>query len=78
MVPKRLRDALGMGPGTELEILAIDDRLEIEVQRPRATLDDGPDGCPLVDAPDARRRTTHDVRSWRLRLQDPDDRGADR
>lgn len=78
VVPERLRDALGMGPGTELEILAVDDRLEIEVPRPRATLVDGPDGLPLVDAPDARRLSTQDVRSWRLCLQDPEDRGADR
>ena len=78
MVPKRLRDALGMSPGTELEILAVDDRLEVEVPRPRATLVDGPDGLPLVVAPDARRLSTEDVRSWRMSLQNPDDRGADR
>jgi AbrB family looped-hinge helix DNA binding protein len=78
VVPKRLRDALGMSPGTELEILAVDDRLEVEVPRPRATLVDGPDGLPLVVAPDARRLSTEDVRSWRMSLQDPDDRGADR
>jgi len=78
VVPKRLRDALGMDPGAELEILAVDNRLEIELPRPRATLVEGPDGRPLVDAPGARPLSTEDVRSWRLRLQDPDDRGADR
>ncbi|MGI8730701.1 MAG: AbrB/MazE/SpoVT family DNA-binding domain-containing protein [Solirubrobacteraceae bacterium] len=77
VVPKRLRDALGMSPGTELEILAVDNRLEIEMPQPRARLVDGPDGLPLVDAPDARGLTTQDVRSWRLRLQDPEDRFAD-
>lgn len=77
VVPKRLRDALNMNPGTELEILAVDNRLEIEVPRPRATLVEGPDGRPLVDAPDARGLSTQDVRSLRLRLQDPDDRLTD-
>lgn len=77
VVPKRLRDALNMNPGTELEILAVDNRLEIEVPRPQATLIDGPDGLPLVDAPDARGVSTQDVRSLRLRLQDRDDRFTD-
>lgn len=45
VVPKLLRDALNMNPGTELEILAVDNRLEIEVPRPQATLVDGPDAC---------------------------------
>lgn len=56
----------------------MDNRLEIEVPRPRAKLVDGPDGRPLVEAPGARPLSTEDVRSWRLRLQAPDDRGADR
>ncbi len=77
VVPKSLRDALNMNPGTELEIVAVDNRLEIEVPRPQATLVDGPDGLPLVDAPDARGVSTQAVRSSRLRLQDPDDRLAD-
>lgn len=77
VVPKSLRDALNMNPGTELEIVAVDNRLEIEVPRPRATLVDGPDGRPLVDAPDAGGLSTQDVRSLRLRLQDPDDRLTD-
>lgn len=77
VVPKLLREALNMNPGIELEILVVDNRLEIEVPRPQATLVDGPDGLPLVDAPDARGVSTLDVRSSRLRLQDPDDRLTD-
>lgn len=75
VVPKRLRVALGLAPGTELEILAVDDRLEIDVPRPPATLVDRPDGLPLIDSPGAGRLTTDDIRAWRLRLQDPGDRG---
>lgn len=77
VVPKRLRDALGMTPGTELEILAVDDRLEIEVPRASATLVDGPDGRQLVDAPNAGHVSTEDIGLWRRRLQDPGDRGSD-
>jgi len=60
----------GEGPGErgEFAFLAVDNRLEIEVPRPQATLVDGPDGLPLVDAPDARGVSTQAVRSSRLRL----------
>lgn len=67
-----------MLPGTELEIIAVDDRLEIEVPRTCATLVDGPDGRSLIHAPAGGRLNTEAVRAWRLRLQDPRDRGDDR
>lgn len=78
VLPKRLRDALGLAPGTALEVQGVDDRLDIDVTRSRATLVDGPDGRPLIDSPGAGRLTTDDIRAWRLRLQDPGDRGDDR
>jgi len=46
-VPKPLRDQLGFVPGTELEIQAVDGRLEVAVPS-RVRLEDGPQGARFV------------------------------
>jgi AbrB family looped-hinge helix DNA binding protein len=43
VVPKRLRDQLGFTPGTELEVEAVDGRLEIAVPS-RVRVEEGPRG----------------------------------
>lgn len=75
-MPKALRDALRLDPGTELEIVAVDNRLEIEASRPPARIVEGSGGRPVISAPGAAL-STDDVRHWRQRLQDPVDRGVD-
>ena len=47
VVPKALRDQLGFVPGTELEIQAVDGRLEVAVPS-RVRLEDGPHGARFV------------------------------
>jgi AbrB family looped-hinge helix DNA binding protein len=49
VVPKPLRDALGLAPHTVLEIEAIDGRLEITPDAPPAEIVTGPNG-PVVAA----------------------------
>jgi AbrB family looped-hinge helix DNA binding protein len=44
VVPKRLREELGFGPGTELELTAVDGRLEVSVPS-RVRVDEGPYGA---------------------------------
>ena len=46
-MPKPLRDQLGFVPGTELEIQAVDGRLEVAVPS-RVRLEDGPPGARFV------------------------------
>lgn len=46
-MPKALRDQLGLAPGTELELQAIDGRLEITVPS-RVRVEDGPQGVRFV------------------------------
>jgi AbrB family looped-hinge helix DNA binding protein len=51
VVPKRLRDQLGLSAGTELELDAVDGRLEITVPS-RVRVEQGPRGLRFVaDAP---------------------------
>jgi AbrB family looped-hinge helix DNA binding protein len=47
VVPKALRDELGFGPGTELELEAVDGHLEISVPS-RVRLETGPHGLRFV------------------------------
>ena len=61
VVPKPLRDELGFQPGTELEMAAVDGRLEISVPS-RVRVEDGPHGPRLV-ADDAEPLTATDVRA---------------
>jgi AbrB family looped-hinge helix DNA binding protein len=43
VVPKQLRDSLGFTPGTELEVQAVDGRLEVAVPS-RVRVEEGPHG----------------------------------
>ena len=43
VVPKPLREELGLAPGTELELDAVDGRLEVTIPS-RVRLEDGPHG----------------------------------
>ena len=52
VVPKRLRDELGFAPGAELELSAVDGRLEVAVPS-RVRVEDGPHGVRFVaETPD--------------------------
>lgn len=48
VVPKALRDALGLDAGGELELSVRDGRLEAEVAPARVHLEQGPDGLRAV------------------------------
>jgi AbrB family looped-hinge helix DNA binding protein len=61
VVPKPLRDELGFRPGSELELAAVDGRLEVSVPS-RVRIEDGPHGPRLV-ADDAEPLTAADVRA---------------
>jgi AbrB family looped-hinge helix DNA binding protein len=60
VVPKPLRDELGITPGTPLELDLVDDHLELSPPRRPPTIVDGPNG-PLV-APTGTPITDEDVR----------------
>jgi AbrB family looped-hinge helix DNA binding protein len=47
VVPKPLRDLLGFAPGTELELDAVDGRLEVAVPS-RVRVEEGPHGVRLA------------------------------
>ena len=47
VVPKLLREQLGFSPGTELEIDAVDGRLEVAVPS-RVRVEEGPQGARFV------------------------------
>jgi AbrB family looped-hinge helix DNA binding protein len=47
VIPKPLRDQLGFGPGAELELQAVDGRLEVTVPS-RVRVADGPHGVRFV------------------------------
>jgi AbrB family looped-hinge helix DNA binding protein len=64
VVPKRIREELGFTPGTELELDAVDGRLEVIVPS-RVRVEDGPRGIRFADAPGAaadRKLSARDVR----------------
>jgi AbrB family looped-hinge helix DNA binding protein len=60
VVPKALRERLGFVAGTELEIEAVDGRLEVAVPS-RVSVEDGPHG-PRFVAEDADPLTAEQVR----------------
>ena len=53
VVPKAIRDELGFSPGTELELDAVDGRLEVAVPG-RVRIEEGPRGLRLVTDADER------------------------
>ncbi len=60
VVPKPLRDLLGFSAGTELEVEAVDGRLEV-IAPSRVRVEEGPHGPHFVAA-DARPLSTAEVR----------------
>lgn len=60
VVPKPLREELGFTAGTELDLTAVDGRLEVTVPS-RVRVEDGPHGLRF-DAEDAGRLTVAEVR----------------
>jgi AbrB family looped-hinge helix DNA binding protein len=61
VVPKALRDELGFTAGTELDVEAVDGRLEVRVPS-RVRIEDGPYGPRLVAEGDEPRLTVEQVR----------------
>ncbi len=53
MVPKRLREQLGFAAGTELELRAVDEHLEVTIPS-RVRVEDGPRGARFVADTDRR------------------------
>ena len=62
VVPKSLRDELGFGAGTELELAAVNGALEVRVPS-RIRVEDGPHGLRFV-ADDAVELTDEQVREF--------------
>lgn len=60
VVPKPLRDELGFAPGTELELDAVDGRLEVSAPS-RVRIEEGPHG-PRFTAQGAEQITAAQVR----------------
>ncbi len=60
VVPKALREELGFAPGTELELSAVDGRLEVVVPS-RVAVEDGPHGLRF-SAPVEAALTVQEVR----------------
>ena len=69
LVPKHLRDELGLSPGTPLEIDVVDGHLELSAEHAPAKMAEGPNG-PMVDngtplTDEEVRRTLEAVRERR-------------
>jgi len=60
VIPKSLREALGLSAGTELDIVAVDGHLEVAIPS-RVSVDEGPHGVRFV-AQTSERLTAQDVR----------------
>ena len=61
VVPKALREQLGFAPGIELDVQAIDGRLEVRVPS-RVRIEEGPHGPRLVPEGDEPPLTVERVR----------------
>jgi AbrB family looped-hinge helix DNA binding protein len=61
VVPKPLRDELGLVAGIELELSAVDGRLEAVVPS-RVTVEDGPHGLRFTASAEDERLTAEQVR----------------
>jgi len=60
VVPKALREQLGLAPGTELDVEVVDAHLELSVPS-RVRIEDGPNG-PRFTADTDQRLTAEQVR----------------
>ncbi len=61
VIPKAVRDRLGFGPGSELELNVVDERLEISVPS-RVRVEDGPHGVRFAATGDAEPVSAQQVR----------------
>ena len=61
VVPKAVRDQLGLSPGTELELAVVDERLEITVPS-RVRVETGPHGLRFSAGEGTERLTAPQVR----------------
>ena len=61
VVPKAIREELGFAPGAELELRAVDGRLEVRVPS-RVRVEDGPHGPRFVSDADVPPLTVEQVR----------------
>jgi AbrB family looped-hinge helix DNA binding protein len=69
VIPKALRDALGIGPDSRLEVMPDGSGLRLEpVERAERTIEEH-DGLPLLGAVPGARVTDDDVRRLRDDLQ---------
>ncbi|HVP03245.1 MAG TPA: AbrB/MazE/SpoVT family DNA-binding domain-containing protein [Solirubrobacteraceae bacterium] len=62
VVPKAMRDALGLEPGTPLQITVRDGRLEIEPEATAMRIVEGPNGPVIVADRELPPMTADDVR----------------
>jgi AbrB family looped-hinge helix DNA binding protein len=65
VVPKGLRDALGLDAGAELEVEVVGDGLRLTPMRPRPRRVVEVDGWPVIEAGSGRVTTDADVQRWR-------------
>ena len=62
VIPKPLRDELGLTGGTELDLEAVDGHLEVSIPSARVSLEDGPHGPRFVSADALPALTAETVR----------------
>jgi AbrB family looped-hinge helix DNA binding protein len=67
VIPKRLRDALGIGAGTRLELVADGAGLRLEPVPPADRPIEESDGLPILGSVDGAVLTDDDVRNLRSR-----------
>ena len=69
VIPKQLRDRVGIGPNSELELTAEDGGLRISPVIEHERVVDAPDGFPRLRAVPGRQVTDEDIRTLRDELQ---------
>jgi AbrB family looped-hinge helix DNA binding protein len=65
VVPKDLREVLGLNPGAELSIEIVGDGLRLTPLRPRPRRVIDVDGWPVIEAAAGRTTSDADVQRWR-------------
>lgn len=69
VVPKAVRDELGLTPGTELEVKVVDRRIELEVEATPMRLEEGEHGVVAVTDREMPTLTAARVRETLERLR---------
>jgi AbrB family looped-hinge helix DNA binding protein len=65
VIPKDVRDLLGIGPDARLVLDVVGDGLRLTPERPAGRRVVEVDGWPVIEAADDRVITDTDVRRWR-------------